>query len=129
MSIHVFENEAWRRPVNAAAEETYDLEGAQHGRRDVRWVFHDRYQFEDLKRLAEGMVCSSCLEVFPAKPGADTVTRFREVYGGKPEPIGSRWRQRVMNGCCPICGTEVSTEYFEALYRGTLPPIPDYPED
>ena len=124
MRIQIFENDSWRRPANAVAEETYDL-GKFKDRRDVRWVFHDRYQFEDLKRLAEGTLCSECLEPMPAKPSAASVNRFREVYAGKPLPIGSVWRERVLNGCCPVCGSEVSTEFFEAMYRGTLPPIPD----
>lgn len=124
MSLPIFinEREEWRKPVNAVAEETYDL-GADKGRRDVRWIIDGPEQFEVLRRLAEGTVCSECMETMPAKPSPGTVSRFREVYADKPEPTRSRWLGRVMQGCCPVCGSEVSTEMFEAQYRGVLPPI------
>ena len=122
--ILVNERDEWRKPVYAVAEETHDL-GRDKGRREVRWIVDGPDQFSVLRRLSEGTVCVECMETMPARPGPGTVSRFREVYGDKPEPTKSTWLPRVMSGCCPVCGSEVSTEMFEAMYRGVLPPIGD----
>lgn len=123
----ITERDEWRRPILAAHEECYDETSEQTLQRSVRHILKDRYQFEDLKRLAEGRACENCLEVFPERPCAANVRRFDEVYGGKPFPLP--WRQRVMQGCCPVCGSEISTEMFEALHKGTLPPLPSLEEN
>lgn len=124
----ILEQAGWRRPVIAAVEECYDVESTANGMRDVRWIVDGPDQFEVLRRMAAGEVCSHCLEPMPERPSLSAVRRFGEVYGDKPEPIASRWRERVSRGCCPVCGTEVSPAYFDALYRGVLPPIPDIPD-
>jgi RNA polymerase subunit RPABC4/transcription elongation factor Spt4 len=81
-----------------------------------------------LKRLAQGTACEHCLEVFPAKPGPDTVREFEKVYDKPTGPVRMPWRERVTAGCCPMCGSEISTEFFEALHQGVLPDIPDIEE-
>lgn len=123
MRIKVTEHPNWREPVLADVQECYDLTAERMQRRSVRWILHDNKQFEHLDRLARGLICAECLEVFPARPGADTVTTFREVYDKPAQRLP--WRERVMAGCCPVCGSEVSPEYFQALHEGTLPEIPD----
>jgi len=122
--IQILERDGWRKPVQAVAEETYGLSGGQHGRRDVQWIIDGPDQFEVLRRLAEGSICSECMEPMPCRPSLANVDRFRAVYADKPEPTRSRWLARVTQGCCPTCGSEVSTEMFEAQYRGVLPDIP-----
>lgn len=128
--ILINERDEWRRPLLAAAEETYDETTTRMHRRAVKWIAHDRFQVEDLARLARGEACSECMEVFPCRPAGDseTLRRFREVYGDKPEPTRSNWRDLVAAGHCPICASEVSTEYFEALHHGVLPHVPTYEE-
>ena len=127
--ILVNERDEWRDPVIAAVEECYDETTMQTGRRSVRWILKDNKQFDHLRRLAEGTICAECLESFPERPSPASVKRFGEIYGGKPGAVQLPWRERVMAGCCPVCGSEVSTEMFEALHEGTLPPIHDIEED
>jgi hypothetical protein len=126
MRITIRQREEWREPILAAVEECYDETVERTGRRGVRWILHDRKQFETLKRLADGTACAECMEVFPERPSASSVKRFAEVYD-KPGQV-LPWRQRVMQGCCPVCGAEVSTEYFQALHQGLLPKIPPIEE-
>ena len=125
--IFVNEKPGWREPIIAAAEECYDETTQFTGRRSVRHILKDNKQFEHLNRLAQGTACGHCLEVFPEKPGPGAVKAFGDVYD-KPGQIVP-WRERVQAGCCPMCGYEVSTEFFEALHEGTLPPIHDIEED
>lgn len=117
----ILERADWREPILAAAEECYDETTTE--RRSVRWILKDAKQFEHLRRLAQGTACENCLEVFPERPSPASVRRFEEVYGQKPGPVQIPWRSRVMAGCCPMCGCEISTEMFEALHQGVLPPI------
>ena len=122
----IIEHAGWREPIIGAVEECYDDTVEATGRRSYRHILSDAKQFEHLKRLADGTACGTCLEVFPERPGPDSVKAFRDVYE-KPGQLVP-WRERVMAGCCPMCGNEVSTEFFEALHEGVLPTIPDIEE-
>jgi hypothetical protein len=126
--IFINERPDWRRPIIAKVEECYDDTVEATGRRSVRHILDDNYQFDDLKRLAQGTACAECLEVFPAKPGPDTVGEFRKVYDKPSGPVVLPWQARVIARCCPMCGSEISTEYFEALHEGVLPEIPEIEE-
>lgn len=126
--IQVFERDEWRDPVIAKVEECYDHTVEATGRRSFRWILHDNKQFEHLRRLAEGTICENCLESFPVRPIPANVKRFAEIYDKPTGPVRLPWRERVMTGCCPVCGSEVSPEFFEALHEGVLPEIPDIEE-
>lgn len=126
--MFISERDEWRDPVIAKVEECYDDTVERTGKRSYRWILHDAKQFEHLRRLAAGTICGNCLESFPEKPCSASVKRFEEIYGGRGGPVVLPWRDRVMSGCCPVCGSEVSTEMFEAMHQGTLPPIHDIEE-
>lgn len=126
--IFIRERADWREPIIAGVEECYDDTVEKTGRRSVRWILKDNKQFDHLARLANGTVCEHCLEPMPAKPGPESVKRFAEVYDKPTGSVVLPWRERVMAGCCPVCGSEVSTEMFEAMHEGVLPDIPEIEE-
>ena len=117
MRIEVNERDAWRKPLVGTAEDTYgpDRSNERFQRSIVFYIKGDPEEAK--KRFLAGEVCPSCLEVFPVPPCKANLHRFREIYGDKPHPIGTNWFNRVVAGCCPICGNEVSPEMAAAMYR------------
>jgi hypothetical protein len=119
--------EAWRRPPTVIHVETTGsgpmLAGEELG---VQWVIGGtvKEQAEDAERLAKGLLCPNCLDVFPAKPGLDTVGRFREVYQDQPDPWRSVALARVAVGCCPTCACSVDDAMHELFHQGVEEPLP-----
>jgi hypothetical protein len=108
----VLENQSWRRPIQAHAEETYDYTWGEP-QRSIMWYLHGPHQEEDADRLARGLACGVCLAVFPAKPALENA---------------KVWREHVMaiiaQGKCPTCGSEVRDEMHELMHRGLDPMRP-----
>ena len=50
--MKVIEHQAWRRPILAHAEETYDLVAGEP-KRAIMWYIHGEHQEEDQKRLGQ----------------------------------------------------------------------------
>ena len=49
----VTENQSWRRPIEAHAEETYDYSWGEP-QRSIMWFLKGKHQQEDADRLARG---------------------------------------------------------------------------
>jgi hypothetical protein len=119
--------EAWRRPPTIIhVEQTGSgpvLEGEDVG---VQWVIGGSIgdQADDADRLAKGLLCANCLEPFPARPGIESMTRFREVWQDKPDPFRSRALTLVAQGCCPVCAVPVDDAMHELFHDGVEPPLP-----
>jgi hypothetical protein len=119
--MKVVEHQAWRRPILAHAEETYDLVAGEP-KRAIMWYIHGEHQEEDQKRLAQGLACGDCLSVFPARPAMENLRDWR--------PISHEWNTirtpsevlaLVAQGRCPTCGSEVSPEMHNVMHRGLDP--------
>ena len=115
------ETASWRRPIQAHAEETYDLESGEP-RRSIMWYLHGDNQLDDADRLARGLACGVCLSVFPDRPAMENIRAFR-VIANEWEPM--RTRDEVLTivaqGRCPTCKSEVSVEMHNAMHRGLDP--------
>ncbi len=107
-------------PVIAQAEEAADL-SAPGEESTIKWYIGE----ETFDRIAMGMVCSNCLEPFPAPPSIRNTSRWREQAH---EYAGLRTPDEVMSiisrGQCPVCQTEVSTEMTSVMHRGADPFAP-----
>ena len=53
--MKVIEQQSWRRPIEAHAEETYDLHSGEP-QRSIMWYLKGKYQKEDADRLARGLL-------------------------------------------------------------------------
>jgi hypothetical protein len=120
----VAENQAWRRPIQAHAEETYDYTWGEP-QRSIMWYLHGSHQEEDAERLAKGLACGVCLSVFPARPSIENAAVWRSV-AHEWEPM--RTREEVMKfvaqGKCPTCASEVRDEMHDVMHRGLDPMRP-----
>lgn len=118
--------EAWRRPPTIVhVEQTGNGPMLADEDLGVQWVIGGTItdQADDADRLAKGMLCANCLEPFPARPGLDTLPRFREVWQDKPDPWRSTALTRVAQGCCPICAASVDDAMHELFHQGVEEPI------
>lgn len=113
-------DDAWRRRVDYVAEECYSYYRGERTRA-IRFNIIGPHQEEDAMRLLKGLVCSNCMEPFPAKPGPDTLQLFIDANCHYPQP---NWHDLVRQSRCPVCGDEVTYEYADLLFQGTLPPLP-----
>lgn len=108
-------------PVKAHAEETSDF-AAPGDESTIKWYL----DAEAVDRIRHGMVCSSCLEPFPAPPSIENVKIWRDHahhYSGlrsKDELLSL-----VSRGACPVCRTEVSLEMFALTHKGRDPYEPE----
>jgi hypothetical protein len=111
-------SEKWRKPIKADAEQTYAFHTRGSGDVDIRWTV-DGDPEELMHRFGNGLACSQCCEVFPARPCLENLTLFAN-YGNPamPSEIRDAQKQRIANGCCPMCGSEVSPEMFAATFEG-----------
>lgn len=116
--------ELWRRPIDAHAEETYDLASGEP-QRSIMWYLKGEHQSEDAMRLAQGLACGVCLSVFPARPCIENVRAFRPI-AGEWEPMRSRddVLKMVSQGLCPSCASEVNDRMHEVMHRGVDPMRP-----
>ena len=116
----------WRRPPKVIHVEETAHGPSMGDETPVRWVIGGTIieQSEDADRLAKGLLCPNCLEPFPAKPGLDTLSRFREVWADKPEPFRSRAMELVANGRCTACECSVDDAMHELFHEGVEPPLP-----
>lgn len=116
--------ETWRRPIQAHAEETYDLESGEP-KRSINWYLHGKHQQDDAERLAKGLACGVCLQVFPARPCMENMRDFR-LISNLWEPMRTRDEvlKMVAQGLCPTCASEVSSRMHELMHRGLDPHRP-----
>jgi hypothetical protein len=110
-------DDRWRRRPQYVAEECYSFYRGQKTRA-IRFNIVGPHQKEDGERLLKGLVCSNCMEPFPAKPGPDTLQLFIDANAFYPQ---ENWHDLVRQSRCPMCGDEVSYEYANLLFEGTLP--------
>lgn len=117
----VTEQQSWRRPIEAHAEETYDYSWGEP-QRSITWYLKGKHQEDDAVRLARGEACGVCLATFPARPSVENVQVWRpfakEWYPVRTEDevIGL-----VSRGLCPTCGSEVRDEMHELMHKGLDP--------
>lgn len=117
----VSEIQSWRRPIDAHAEETYDLESGEP-KRSIMWYLKGKYQREDADRLARGLACGVCLSTFPARPELATVSIWKQ-YANEWYPMRTKDELigMVSRGLCPSCASEVRQEMHEVMHRGLDP--------
>lgn len=111
--------EHWSDPIIAESEETIFLVPARGDVRlesGIRWAMQER----DYARVAAGLACPQCATPFPAPVGIMHTKTWRELDS-------TQWRWTaglehglglVAQGCCPICGFEVSPEMFALQDEG-----------
>lgn len=117
----VIENQSWRRPIQAHAEETYDYTWGEP-QRSIMWYLHGPHQEEDAERLARGLACGVCLSVFPAKPALENTRVWRDhAHGWAPMRTPSEVLALVAQGKCPTCASEVRDEMHDLMHRGVDP--------
>lgn len=110
--------EAWRRPINAHAEETT---GFYHGepQRAIKWYIDGEHQYEDAERMRHGLVCTECMSTFPAAPNKKNLNVWRQYAH---EWAGLRTKDEVLklvsNNLCPTCASEVTPDMFALSYKG-----------
>ena len=117
--------ERWRRPPKVIhVEKRASGVVLNDEETPVDWVIGGTVteQMEDAERLAKGLVCPNCLEPFPARPGLDTLGRFREVWQDQPDPWRTAALKRVAVGCCPICACSVDDAMHELFHQGVEEP-------
>lgn len=119
-------DDSWRRRPEYIAEECYSYYRGEKTRA-IRWIITGPHMEEDAERLLKGLVCSNCLEPFPAKPGPDTLQLFIDANLHYPYPEGV-WHDLVRQSRCPMCQDEVSYEYANLLHEGQLPSLPPIEE-
>jgi hypothetical protein len=117
----ITERQDWRRPIDAHAEETYDLESGEP-QRSIMWYLKGKFQEEDAVRLAQGLACGVCLSTFPARPAMENIRDFRPI-AHEWEPVRSKDEVLAMiaQNKCPTCASEVSSQMHNALHRGLDP--------
>jgi hypothetical protein len=108
----------WQRPIAAHTEECYWLDG--HGDMQ-RSLFHmiDGFvddistdaQTEIRRQMAEGCRCQNCLTGFPAPVSPANLSVLMTLNYGELREQAMGW---IAQGRCPICGTEMSHDYFAA---------------
>ena len=113
--------EPWRRPIDAHAEETYDLTSGEP-QRSIMWYLKGKHQEDDAMRLAQGLACGVCLSVFPARPCIENVRSFRPI-ANEWEPMRNRDEvlKMVTQGLCPTCASEVTVDMHSVMHRGLDP--------
>jgi len=113
--------ELWRRPIDAHAEETYDLTSGEP-QRSIMWYLKGKHQEEDAERLAQGLACGVCLATFPARPDITNVQAWKpyakEWYPMRTE---SEVISMISRGLCPTCASEVRSEMHDVMHRGLDP--------
>ena len=117
----VSEIQSWRRPIDAHAEETYDLESGEP-KRSIMWYLKGANQREDADRLARGLACGVCLSTFPAKPELATLPIWKP-YAKEWYPLRTESEviSMVSRGLCPSCASEVRDEMHDLMHRGLDP--------
>jgi len=119
--MKVLEQQSWRRPIIAHAEETYDLVAGEP-KRAIMWYITGKHQLEDQKRLANGLACGDCLTVFPARPAIENLREWRSIsHEWNTIRTPSEVLALVVQGRCPTCASEVSPEMHEVMHRGLDP--------
>jgi hypothetical protein len=118
------ENQSWRRPIQAHAEETYDYTWGEP-QRSIMWYLHGPHQEEDAARLAQGLACGVCLSVFPARPSLENSQAWRDIsHEWGPVRDRDEVMSLVAQGKCPTCASEVRDEMHEVMHRGLDPHRP-----
>lgn len=117
----VAEEQSWRRPIEAHAEETYDYSWGEP-QRSIMWYLKGKYQQEDADRLARGLACGVCLTTFPARPELATVALWKP-YAREWAPMRTESEviSMVSRGLCPTCASEVRDEMHDIMHRGLDP--------
>jgi hypothetical protein len=118
----VVEQQAWRRPIQAHAEETYDYTWGKP-ERSIMWYLHGPHQEEDAERLAKGMACGVCLSVFPVRPALENTRAWRPYAKEWVTPVRDEAdvMSLVAQGKCPTCASEVRDEMHDLMHRGVDP--------
>lgn len=114
-------DQSWRRPIQAHAEETYDYYSGQP-ERSIMWYLHGPHQEEDAERLARGLACHNCLQVFPARPAIENLSAFKPIQNDwLPMRQPAEVLSLVAQGRCPTCKSEVRDEMHDLMHRGLDP--------
>lgn len=101
-------------PVKAHAEEIADFVGPGE-ESTIAWYVDE----EGLDRIRAGLVCSNCLEPFPAPPNLANTHIWRDhSHHYAKIRTEDELLSMVARGVCPICQTEVSHEMFGLTHKG-----------
>jgi hypothetical protein len=108
-------------PVKAHGEETSDF-AAPGDESTIKWYIDQ----DGVDRIKDGMVCSSCLEPFPAPPNIANTKIWREhSHHYSRLRTEDELLSLVARNACPICRTEVSVEMFALTHKGRDPHEPE----
>lgn len=116
----VVREEGWRRKPEVAYEGVETNGAVFAGIPTARWHLKGRYAQADLQRCLDATLCVQCWTPYPERPSpasARRILRQMRPFGRSDDQA----RVLIAQGCCGICGAEMSPEMARLFFDGYAP--------